>query len=168
MSHSTNPKPPNKAPRSPKNPLKRPGPGRPRKYTPAQAQRLIDQFFKKCDEEKRPYTITGLALALDTSREMLCTWEAEDTEFSYTIKKAKNVVKQSVEEALLSGANPGGYIFWLKNFGWTDRQEITGAGGSQLIPRSDEAVLLAEAFTPAELKAFRQRLLTAQQTKEEG
>ena len=110
----------------------RKGLGRPRKYTAAQAQKLIDEYFKKCDDEKKPYTITGLAVALDTSRKTLCEWAGKDDEIGNAIKKAKTLVEQSVEEALLSGANPGGYIFWLKNFGWADRHEITGAGGGPI------------------------------------
>jgi len=106
----------------------RKGPGRPRKYTLVQAKKLIDGYFKKCDEEKRPYTITGLALALDTSRKVICEWAVKDDEIGNAIKRAKTRVENCYEERL-HGNSPTGAIFALKNFGWTDRHEIAGAGG---------------------------------------
>ena len=100
--------------------------GRPRKYTLAEAQKLIEKYFKDCDssDPKEPYTITGLALALDTTRETLCRWTEDGHELSDTIKKAKTRVEWSVEKMLLKGGQAAGPIFWLKNFGWTDRQEV--------------------------------------------
>ena len=107
--------------------------GRPRKYAASQAQRLIDKYCQTCSDTKTPCTITGLALALDTSRKVLCEWAERGDELSNTIKKAKDRVENYVEELLLTSKNPAGPIFWLKNFGWTDRQEIVGAGGSSVI-----------------------------------
>ncbi len=47
--------------------------GRPLKFqTVEELQAAIDGFFKECDQKQKPYTITGLALALDTSRKLLC------------------------------------------------------------------------------------------------
>ena len=89
--------------------------GRPFKFTTAQAQKLLDQYFADCDEAQRPYTITGVAAALDTTRKSLCEWEREAHHLSNTIKKAKTRVEQRVEEMLLSSKTPAGAIFWLKN-----------------------------------------------------
>lgn len=108
--------------------------GRPPKYKkPSDMEAVIESYFAKCDEEKRPYTIMGLALALDLTRQGLCEY-AEKGEFSDLVKKAKSKVELSVEERLF-GPHATGSIFWLKNHaGYKDKHEteITGENGSPL------------------------------------
>jgi hypothetical protein len=97
--------------------------GRPLKFsTPEEMQEKIDAYFACCDENEEPITITGLALALDTTRELLCDYEEKD-EFSDTIKKAKLRVQHAYEKRLVKRGNAGD-IFALKNFGWKDKQEF--------------------------------------------
>lgn len=85
-------------------------------------QKKIDEYFDSCNEESEPITITGLALALDTSRETLCNYE-EKAEYFDTIKRAKLRVQHAYEKRLVRRGN-GGDIFALKNFGWVDKQEV--------------------------------------------
>ena len=96
---------------------------RPSKHkTPDDMEELIDEYFAKCKAESRPYTITGLAAALNLTRQGLCEYAAKG-QFSDTVKKAKIKVEASVEERLLSGSNATGAIFWMKNnAGWKDEQ----------------------------------------------
>lgn len=76
-----------------------------------------------CLREPENATITGLALFLGfESRQSVYDYE-KNGEFSYTIKKARLHVENSYEKALLS-KNSTGAIFALKNFGWSDKQEI--------------------------------------------
>lgn len=83
---------------------------------------LVEVHHKIMTEQK-PYTITGLALALDTSRETLLDYE-DKAEFSDTIKKAKDRCHNYVENSLLT-SNPTGAIFNLKNnYGWKDKSEV--------------------------------------------
>lgn len=85
---------------------------------------LVEVSHKVMTKQK-PYTITGLALALDTSRETLLDYQ-ERPEFSDTIKKAKDKVHSFVEYTLMTG-NPTGAIFNLKNnYGWEDKTKIEG------------------------------------------
>lgn len=80
--------------------------------------------------QDRPYTVAGLALALDVCRDTLCEYE-KNSVFSDAIKKAKLKIKMNVEERLLDGKNPAGSIFWLKNNDseyYKDKQEIEHAG----------------------------------------
>jgi hypothetical protein len=84
-------------------------------------QEKIDAYFDVTDENE--YTITGLALALDTSRKVLCEYANKD-EYSNTIKKAKTRVEHSYELTLRRKGDSGS-IFGLKNFGWKDKQEVT-------------------------------------------
>lgn len=109
--------------------------GRPPKYNSVkELQEKIKDYFDSCWIDKvvevtdkngtvtatnaryqdRPYTVAGLALALDVTRETLCEWE-KNSKFSDVIKKAKLQIKMNVEEKLLDGKNPAGCIFWLKN-----------------------------------------------------
>jgi len=82
---------------------------------------LVEVHHKVMTKQK-PYTITGLALALDTSRETLLDYE-DKAEFSDTIKKAKIRVQNYVEQSLMT-SNPIGAIFNLKNnYGWRDKTE---------------------------------------------
>lgn len=102
--------------------------GRPPKFTlPELMQIAIDAYFDKCDKDKRPYTIMGLAMSLDMCRDTLCEY-AKNGQFSDIVKKAKRRVELSVEERLF-GSNPAGSIFWLKNHaGYKDRQELEHSG----------------------------------------
>jgi hypothetical protein len=80
----------------------------------------------------KPYTITGLAVALRTTRQTLLEYEGEvegraksDPEFADTIKRAKEMCHSYAEESLFIGKNPTGAIFNLKNnYGWRDKTEV--------------------------------------------
>lgn len=104
--------------------------GRPLAYSNArELQALVDDYFEDRDHVERPYTITGLALALDMDRRRLLEYEGR-AEFHNVIKKAKERVRLSVEERIMSGQQAAGPIFWLKNnAGWVDKQEVTHSGG---------------------------------------
>ena len=79
-------------------------------------------------EQVRPFTVSGLAVFLDTTRETLMDYEDKyGGEFSDTIKKAKQVIYAYVEESLFTN-KPTGPIFSLKNnYGWKDKKEIEGS-----------------------------------------
>lgn len=89
----------------------------------------------KVKTERVPYSITGLALALDTTRRTLLDYEEGlndfkpgdenydplDAGFSHTIKKAKAKIEHDIQLRLDSNM-VAGTIFNLKNnFGWIDR-----------------------------------------------
>lgn len=99
--------------------------GRPLKYNSVdEMQKDIDNYFKYCDENKKPYTVSGLANALDMTRQSLLNYE-EKEEFFDTIKRAKSKIEQFAEESLFIGSNTAGVIFNLKNnYNWKDKQEI--------------------------------------------
>lgn len=82
--------------------------------------------------EQIPYTITGLALALDASRETLLEYEGEvagrekkDPGYAYAVKKAKLRCQNFAEQFLFSGKHPTGAIFNLKNnHNWQDKSQV--------------------------------------------
>ena len=110
--------------------------GRPLKFNSVEElEEKIEAYFIECDTKEDPYTITGLALALDTTRRTLIDYENKD-EYSHTIKKAKQKCENYAEKYLFNGKNTAGVIFNMKNnYGWVDKssQELTGADGKDLV-----------------------------------
>ncbi|MBO0962353.1 hypothetical protein J1P26_21860 [Neobacillus sp. MM2021_6] len=127
--------------------------GRPLKFRSVKAlQKKIDEYFESCFEEQwieyddiwrpildrngevvkhqvKPFTITGLASFLGTTRQGLINYEQRD-EFYDTIKNAKVKIEAYAEEALYKPKIAAGVIFNLKNnFGWEDKQGIQHSGG---------------------------------------
>jgi len=99
--------------------------GRPLKFKSVEElQELADQYF--ADTPEVEWTITGLALALDTTRQTLINYEDKD-EFLDTIKKYKTRVENAYEKSLRKYGRSGD-IFGLKNFGWKDRSEVEQSG----------------------------------------
>ena len=105
--------------------------GRPPKYTEVEEmQEKIDKYFEDCKLNNRPYTITGLGLALDMSRQDLINYSKKEKFFD-TIKKAKMRVENYLEERLINDSSATGIIFNLKNnYGWKDKQENVNVGVS--------------------------------------
>lgn len=93
----------------------------------------IEEFFLFLEEKRVPPTISRLALALGyTSRQSLYdAMNRQGTEderrISYIVKKAVLQIECYYEEQL-SGSHAAGPIFWLKNRGWSDKQEIEHTG----------------------------------------
>ncbi len=83
------------------------------------------------DKRREEYSITGLALALDTTRQTLVDYEEKD-EFTDTIKKAKLRVENRYEKALQKQGRSGD-IFALKNFNWKDKSESDVTSGGEKI-----------------------------------
>lgn len=101
--------------------------------------RKVDDKSRPPYEEKRwgisqvkTPTVTGLALALNTSRQTLINYEDKD-EFFDTIKKAKDLIEHHWE-TLLQGNSVTGVIFNLKNnYSWKDKTETDlTSGGKEL------------------------------------
>jgi hypothetical protein len=102
------------------------------------------KYEKKAIQVKeiiRPFTITGLAVALDTSRETLLNYE-DRKEFFDTIKRAKEKIHNFTEEKLF-GNNATGVIFNLKNnYDWKDKSalELSDPNGKPLPPVTIEII----------------------------
>lgn len=125
--------------------------GRPPMFESAeQMQTLIDAYFEECNgkpfldedgnpmrnkygkiirDDRKPYTITGLALALGfTSRQALLNYEGKEA-FVDTITRAKAIVERYAEERLYDKDGANGAKFSLANNfkGWSEKQQIEGS-----------------------------------------
>lgn len=86
-------------------------------------EKKINAYFAECDAKEKPYTICGLAYALDIDRRTLLNYE-KTSNFFPTIKKAKLRCEMYAEEQLYMGKNAAGVIFNLKNnYNWKDKIE---------------------------------------------
>lgn len=104
--------------------------GRPLKFETVEIlQSKIDEYF--ANEAEELWTITGLALALDTFRSVLIDYQ-EREEFTYAIKRAKEKVQNAYERDLRRKGRSGD-IFALKNFGWRDDQNVDHTTGGEKI-----------------------------------
>lgn len=123
--------------------------GHPRKFESAEEMvTAIEAYFLKCDARVKevvtgpptnrqikkvriptPYTIQGLAVALDLTTDGLLKYSNRD-EFVSTVKRAKATVEANKVVHMLDGDGFGaGYIFDLKhNHGWTDKSQVEQTG----------------------------------------
>lgn len=113
--------------------------GRPLKFKSVEdMQIMIDAYFKECDENKKPYTVTGLAYALDTDRQTLIEY-TERNEYTNTIKRAKDKCQRYAEEQLFRPSQVAGVIFNMKNnYGWKDVQEVVTTNNNISVTLEDE------------------------------
>ena len=106
------------------------------KFTADDIENKVNDYFNYCNENSKPFTMSGLALFLDCSRMTLYQYENELIKFNNiseedkkriidTVKRANRMVEAYQEEQLFLGKSPVGTIFSLKNnFNWKDAQEI--------------------------------------------
>lgn len=112
---------------------------KPAKYENAkQLVKIIEKYFKECEENKECPSVTGLGFALGLSRQGLLNYEnslekgnlksLDDSakgEIVDTIKRAKAFVEMCYEQRLFANGNPAGTIFTLKNnYKWVDKSEV--------------------------------------------
>lgn len=116
----------------------------PKFQDPDEFDKAIEDYFNSCIENEKPFTVTGLALALGcnpcTLRDYRDCMDNDEVlksldddvklQISTSVKRAYQICENYAEEKLLDAKvskSPIGYIFALKNFGWKDKieQEIT-------------------------------------------
>jgi len=126
-------------------------------------QKGIDEYFNQCDGEilidsdgqpmidrhgnaiykklPQPYTMSGLALALNIDRGTLLNYSKKEDYFS-TIERARERVQQYAESRLYDKDGVNGAKFSLinnhKTGGWSDRQELAVEGQLVCFRGADE------------------------------
>jgi len=97
--------------------------GGPLKFaTVEELEKAIDAYFDLMGTEDRPYTVTGLAYHLDTTRETLLKYERKHVEYADTVRRAKLAIHNYAEESLWKSGLANGMKFNLQNnWGWKER-----------------------------------------------
>ncbi len=118
--------------------------GRPPKFMDAEElEKKIAEYFEDCDNEDKPYTVTGLAYTLGISVQQLRDYknavnninilkqldDSVKAELSNVVKRAYQMCEMYAEKRLLDAKcnkSPVGYIFALKNFqgDFVDKTEV--------------------------------------------
>lgn len=98
--------------------------GRPLLFeTPEALERRIEEYKQSLIDREKPPTIAGLAYWLGVDRQTIYNYEARMPYFGI-IKKAREWILSSYEESAADGKGGGGVIFLMKNYGYTDKQEL--------------------------------------------
>jgi hypothetical protein len=121
--------------------------GRPPKFKSVkELERKIAEYFQKREENEKPLTITGLALALDTTRGTLLEYQGRGGGFGAAIRRAKARCEQYAEDRLFGSKQCTGAIFTLKNnYGWNDIREEKGS--------HDISIKIIDRFEPKEVES---------------
>jgi len=109
--------------------LKKRSVGKPRKWaTREDLINDVNHYLETTPFEE--YSVTGLALTLGTSKQLLIDYQKRE-EFKDIIDEAKLIVEHSYELSLRKNGRTGD-IFALKNFDWKDKTEtdVTTKGES--------------------------------------
>ena len=98
--------------------------GRPRIFkTPEEFDNKLEEYILVGDDgQGEDHTLTGMCLYMGfCDKQSLYDYEKYDG-FSCSVKKARMFIESTYEKHLKNGN--AGVIFALKNFGWTDKQQI--------------------------------------------
>ena len=105
--------------------------GRPPKFkTKEELEKALQEYKDYLLNEDKPPTIAGLAYYTGIDRQTIYNY-SEKNEFFGTIKSFRDWVMMTYEEAALTHSGSG-VIFLLKNYGYTDRQEVKHEGKSSI------------------------------------
>lgn len=108
---------------------KRDRPGQPPKFeTVADLEKCIDDYKEYLYENNKPPTIAGLAYFTGIDRVTIYNYKKKD-EFFNTIKAFRDWIIMNYEEYSITNTSVAGVIFLLKNYGYSDKQEIEHSGG---------------------------------------
>ena len=92
---------------------------KPLKFTVNELKTVFEEYFNSTNQEH--WTVTGLALAMG-SKQLLSDYCARE-DYKDLIKHAKLLVEHGYEYQMRTDCNAG-VIFALKQFGWSDKQEV--------------------------------------------
>ena len=92
--------------------------------SPEEIENIIDNYFETTPAED--ITLSGLCIALETNKQTIANYQ-DKAEFKHILEMAKLKIENAYEKSLRKYGRSGD-IFALKNFGWSDKQEIEHSG----------------------------------------
>lgn len=99
--------------------------GRKKKFQSVEElQTLAEEYFDRCEMNEVPLTFEGLAKHLGVCRKTVFNYKNQD-EFRPIFERFKDIVLADLmEKGLMGEINSTFGIFCLKNYGYTDKQEV--------------------------------------------
>lgn len=101
-------------------------------------QEKIDAYKEYLETSGKPPTIAGLAYYTGIDRQTLYNYKEKD-EFFGTIKRFVNWILATYEEQAVEKGNAG-IIFLMKNYGYTDKQQVETTGEVTLRVKTPEEI----------------------------
>ena len=115
--------------------------------TPEDFAAKFEEYCQHCDEnENEKPTMSGLAWFMGfSSRQSL--WEYRKKEgFEYIANRIALFVEKGYEQQMAQGRGDGGIVFALKNFGWTDKQELDHTSSDGSMSQRDQSIAVLDAL----------------------
>lgn len=98
--------------------------GRPRSIQSVEElNKRINNYKKYLEDTGNPPTIAGLAYYTKLDRQTIYNYMKRDEYFD-TIKEFRDWILMTYEERAMTNSQASGVIFLLKNYGYSDKQEI--------------------------------------------
>lgn len=98
--------------------------GRENSLTPEQFEQKFIEYCEHCDTVDEKPTASGLAWFMGfASRQSIWEYRSKPG-YEYIANRAMLFVEKGYEQQMAQGRGDGGIVFALKNFGWSDKQEI--------------------------------------------
>ena len=99
--------------------------GRPKAFNSVEElEKKIKEFYDYCELKEETLTFERLATFLNVDRKTIYNYEDKD-EYFHTFKKVRErILADIMSKGLGNKINPTFGIFCLKNYGYTDKQEI--------------------------------------------
>lgn len=99
--------------------------GRPKAFNSVQElEQKIEEFYDYCEQKEETLTFERLATFVGVDRRTLYNYDKKDEYFLAFKKVRERILADIMSKGLSNKINTTFGIFCLKNYGYTDRQEI--------------------------------------------
>ena len=99
--------------------------GRPKTIaTPEEFDAKVDDYVAKCRENGEPILLLGMCLHLGLYGKEALAEYAGYVGFSLSVRRARSIIECEYEKRLVTNSSAAGPIFALKNFNWSDQQQL--------------------------------------------
>ncbi len=107
--------------------------GRPKKIaTPELFDALVDDYIAKCREKDEPILLLGMRIHLGLYGKEALAEYAGYLGFSSSVRRARAFIEHEYEKRLVTNSSAAGPIFALKNFNWSDQQQLSVTSDSKV------------------------------------
>ena len=107
--------------------------GRPKKIsTPELFDSLVDDYIAQCRKNDEPILLLGMCIHLGLYGKEALAEYAGYVGFSSSVRRARAFIEHEYEKRLVTNSSAAGPIFALKNFNWSDQQQLSVTSDSKV------------------------------------